>query len=45
VEEGTVEICKTTEAVLADFLGHTEIGKMRRVEAPGDGEAGEPEDE
>jgi hypothetical protein len=35
---------KATEAVL-DFLRRTEIGKMRRVEVPGDGEAGEPEDE
>jgi hypothetical protein len=35
---------KDTEAVL-EFLRHTEIGKMRRVEVPGDGEAGEPEDE
>jgi hypothetical protein len=35
---------KATEAVL-EFLRHTEIGKMRRVEVPGDGEAGEPENE
>jgi hypothetical protein len=35
---------KAREAVL-DFLRHTERGKMRRVEAPGDGEAGELEDE
>jgi hypothetical protein len=35
---------KATEAVL-DFLRHTEIGKMRRVRVPGEGDAGEPENE
>jgi hypothetical protein len=35
---------KATEAVW-DFLRHAEMGKMRRVEVPGDGEAEEPEDE
>jgi hypothetical protein len=35
---------KATEAVL-DFLRHTEIGKMRRVEVPVDEEAGGPDEE
>jgi hypothetical protein len=35
---------KATEAIL-DFLRQTEIGKMRRVEVPVDGEAGGPDEE
>jgi hypothetical protein len=35
---------KATVAIL-DFLRQTEIGKMRRVEVPVDGEAGGPDEE